>query len=40
LLEQLKERQDGPEVYAIGDCVEPRKALEAIHEGFKIGQTI
>lgn len=40
LFEQLKERQDGPEVYAIGDCVEPRKALEAIHEGFKVGQTI
>jgi len=40
LLEQLNERQCAPEVYAIGDCVEPRKALEAIHEGFKIGQTI
>jgi 2,4-dienoyl-CoA reductase (NADPH2) len=25
------------EVYAIGDCVKPRKALEAIHEGFDVG---
>lgn len=25
------------EVYAIGDCVKPRKALEAIHEGFDAG---
>jgi len=40
LLEQLSERQGRPEVYAIGDCVEPRKAIEAIHEGFNIGQTI
>ncbi len=40
LLEPLSERQGGPEVYTIGDCVEPRKALEAIHEGFEIGQRI
>jgi 2,4-dienoyl-CoA reductase (NADPH2) len=25
------------EVYSIGDCVKPRKALEAIHEGFDVG---
>jgi 2,4-dienoyl-CoA reductase (NADPH2) len=25
------------EVYAVGDCVKPRKALEAIHEGFDVG---
>jgi 2,4-dienoyl-CoA reductase (NADPH2) len=29
-----------PEVYTIGDCVEVRTALEAIHEGFKIGLTV
>ncbi|NPV27163.1 MAG: FAD-dependent oxidoreductase [Firmicutes bacterium] len=29
-----------PEVYLIGDAVKPRKALEAIHEGFLIGQQI
>ncbi len=40
LLEPLSECQGGPEVYTIGDCVEPRKALEAIHEGFEIGQRI
>jgi 2,4-dienoyl-CoA reductase (NADPH2) len=25
------------EVYLIGDALEPRKAIEAIHEGFSIG---
>ena len=40
LLEQLKERQGMPEVYAIGDCVEPRKAIDAIREGFEIGWRI
>ena len=25
------------EIYVIGDAVEPRKALDAIYEGFKIG---
>nr|MDO8133315.1 FAD-dependent oxidoreductase [Candidatus Njordarchaeum guaymaensis] len=28
------------EVYAIGDCVKPRKALEAIHEGFDVALRI
>ncbi|MGE5396596.1 MAG: FAD-dependent oxidoreductase [Chitinophagales bacterium] len=28
------------EIYIIGDAIRPRKALEAIHEGFKIGITI
>ena len=23
-----------PEVYAVGDCVNPRKLMEAIHEGY------
>ncbi|MEK7369048.1 MAG: FAD-dependent oxidoreductase, partial [Planctomycetota bacterium] len=29
-----------PEVYTIGDCVKVRTAMEAIHEGFKVGFTI
>ncbi|MGE5543684.1 MAG: FAD-dependent oxidoreductase [Bacillota bacterium] len=29
-----------PEVYLIGDAREPRKAMEAIHEGFRVGNTI
>lgn len=29
-----------PEVYTIGDCVEPRDALEAIHEGSEVGRKI
>jgi len=29
-----------PEVYAIGDCVEPRKILEAIHEGAEVARKI
>lgn len=29
-----------PEVYVIGDAAEPRSALEAIHEGSKVGRTI
>ncbi|MFQ5863556.1 MAG: FAD-dependent oxidoreductase [Candidatus Brocadiales bacterium] len=29
-----------PEIYAIGDCVKVRTAMEAIHEGFKVGFTI
>jgi 2,4-dienoyl-CoA reductase-like NADH-dependent reductase (Old Yellow Enzyme family)/thioredoxin reductase len=31
---------DRPGVHAIGDCVEPREALEAIHEGFEVGRTV
>jgi 2,4-dienoyl-CoA reductase-like NADH-dependent reductase (Old Yellow Enzyme family)/thioredoxin reductase len=26
-----------PEIFAIGDCVKPRKAFEAIQEGFEVG---
>jgi len=26
-----------PELFVIGDCVKPRKAYEAIHEGFEVG---
>lgn len=29
-----------PEARAIGDCVRPRKAYDAIHEGFELGRTI
>lgn len=29
-----------PEMYLIGDAREPRKAMEAIHEGFRVGNTI
>ena len=29
-----------PEVHAIGDCVKPRKILEAIHEGAESGRKI
>jgi NADPH-dependent 2,4-dienoyl-CoA reductase/sulfur reductase-like enzyme len=29
-----------PEVYMIGDCVAPRRLLDAIHEGFAIGGAI
>ncbi len=35
---QLAQQLEGkiPELYTVGDCVEPRKALEAIHEGFDV----
>jgi pyruvate/2-oxoglutarate dehydrogenase complex dihydrolipoamide dehydrogenase (E3) component len=29
-----------PKVYKIGDCLQPRKAIEAIHEGFLLGMQI
>jgi 2,4-dienoyl-CoA reductase-like NADH-dependent reductase (Old Yellow Enzyme family)/thioredoxin reductase len=29
-----------PELYTIGDSVEPRNSMEAIHEGFKVGREI
>jgi pyruvate/2-oxoglutarate dehydrogenase complex dihydrolipoamide dehydrogenase (E3) component len=29
-----------PEVCAIGDCVAPRKLLDAIHEGYRVGSSI
>jgi len=38
LLEALKEKV--PEVYAIGDCVEPRKVLNAIREGFRLARLV
>ncbi|KPK90216.1 MAG: hypothetical protein AMJ94_09925 [Deltaproteobacteria bacterium SM23_61] len=33
-------KKEGMEVYAIGDCVEPRDAMEAIREGAEVGRTI
>jgi 2,4-dienoyl-CoA reductase (NADPH2) len=33
-------KKEFSEVYSIGDCVKPRKALEAIHEGFDVGLRI
>jgi 2,4-dienoyl-CoA reductase-like NADH-dependent reductase (Old Yellow Enzyme family)/thioredoxin reductase len=38
LYQQLKGEFE--EVYAVGDCVVPRKALQAIHEGFKVGNRV
>jgi NADPH-dependent 2,4-dienoyl-CoA reductase/sulfur reductase-like enzyme len=38
LAEQLKGLV--PELYTIGDCVEPRNSMDAIHEGFKVGREI
>ena len=29
-----------PEIYVIGDAVEPRKALDAIYEGFEAGSKV
>jgi NADH dehydrogenase FAD-containing subunit len=31
---------EGLEVHRVGDCVEPRKAYDAIHEGFETGRKI
>ncbi len=39
LAEELR-AQDGAEVHVIGDCVEPREALEAVWEGFEVGRTL
>jgi hypothetical protein len=35
----LAQIQSG-KVYKIGDCVRPRKAIEAVHEGFLLGRKI
>jgi hypothetical protein len=31
---------DQPDVYTIGDCVEPREAMDAVWEGFEVGRTV
>jgi len=38
LLNTLKEKL--PKVHAIGDCSQARRMLEAIHEGYAIGQKL
>ena len=38
LYRKIKDRV--PEVYLIGDAKSPRKALEAVAEGFEVGRTI
>ncbi|MDO8568150.1 MAG: FAD-dependent oxidoreductase [Dehalococcoidales bacterium] len=38
LFEALKDKF--PEVYAIGDCVEPRKVMNAIWEGFRLARRV
>jgi 2-enoate reductase len=38
LFETIKDRV--PRVYAIGDCVEPRKVINAIWEGFRLARLI
>lgn len=38
LWEELKGEVDA--IYRVGDCVAPRKALNAIHEGFRVGAQI
>jgi len=31
---------DQPDVYTIGDCVEPREAVDAVYEGFEVGRMV
>ena len=31
---------DQPDVYTIGDCVDPREAMDAVWEGFEVGRTV
>ena len=38
LIEALRDKV--PEVYAIGDCVEPRKVINAIWEGFRTARVV
>lgn len=40
LLEGLESREGGPEIHAIGDCVAPRLAVAAIHEGRLVGRQL
>ena len=39
LVEAL-ETQGGPGVHVVGDCLEPREALDAVWEGFEVGVTL
>ena len=38
LLQEIKGL--APEIYAVGDCVEPRRILEAISDGHRVGLMI
>lgn len=38
--EALRARADGPEVFEIGDCVQPRTAFEAMQEGAALGHRL
>jgi len=29
-----------PDVCTVGDCVEPREAMDAVYEGFEVGWTV
>ena len=40
LARELSELIPELEIRAIGDCMEPRDALAAIHEGFKVGNEL
>jgi len=40
LFEKLRVIFPELEIHAIGDCVEPRDAMEAIREGAEVGRTI
>lgn len=36
----LAEALDWPDVYTVGDCLEPREVLDAVYEGFEVGRTV
>ena len=38
LFEVLKNK--GYEIYTVGDCVKPRRILDAIHDGYAVGHAI
>lgn len=40
LAEALWEKPDGPPVFLVGDCVQPRTALEAMHEAAALGHRL
>ncbi len=40
LLDELNEIIQESEFYMVGDCIEPRKAIEAIYEGARVGNEI
>ncbi|MBN1138234.1 MAG: FAD-dependent oxidoreductase [Anaerolineae bacterium] len=39
-LAEALQTEAGVEVYVVGDCVEPREALEAVWEGFEVGRSL